>query len=203
MTYTAVPTKSSGDPLTSALWNTYLRDNLNKGVLRPIAATQLGAPASSIALSSIAADWTNLLLAVFARGTAVAASTALNLRVNGDTGANYDTEYLPVAGAAAVAASEEFGAVIFRAGLIPCASAPANAYGATLIDVLDYNAGVVERVFHSTSACKTATTSGGMHMERNIGYWRGTAAITSLTLWLGAGNFETASKVVLYGMGST
>ena len=53
MAFTVVPDKSSGDPVTLAMWDS-IKDNLNKGVMRPIAtALVTGSPASSIVFSSI------------------------------------------------------------------------------------------------------------------------------------------------------
>ena len=114
------------------------------------------------------------------------------------TGANYYTHYINGAGggsAGAGAASTYYGGAV---GLGYNAAALANAYGAHIVDILDY-----------TNTSKNTTTRTLFGSDYNgsgqtaflSGLWINTAAVTSLTFVnLFGGDFTTNSQIALYGI---
>jgi len=197
--FTVIPSVVGGDALTSALWNG-LADSVNKGVVRPIAEVTLGAATASISFTAIAADWSHLLVEVDARGDTAAVTTDLYVRLNGDTGANYDTQQFN-ANAGASNPAESLAQTVIRLGQIPAASAPANLFSHRDIVISSYASTTREKVVTMRGSLKYGTATGNMQMLAHSGFWRSAAAITSVTLLLAAGNFVAGTRATLYGMG--
>src|SRR5688572_24681195 len=99
MGFTTVPDKAGGDVFTEAMWDTYIRDNMNTGMPVILGETSLGASAASITYSGLPSGWKHLYLAGYSRGDAVATNVAVNVRFNSDSGANYDYQYMLASGA--------------------------------------------------------------------------------------------------------
>jgi hypothetical protein len=160
-------------------------------------ATANGTGASgTITFSSIPSTYKHLQIRGIARSTEVATSNLQNMRLNGDTGSNYSSHQLIGNGAAA--SSVAYTAVAWMYGSeIPCNSALASTYNSFIIDILDYA---------DTNKYKTIRTLGGMDLNGSgsirltSGNWRSTSAVTSFTLYLGTGNFPTATNLALYGI---
>lgn len=201
MPYTVLPSKAVGDVFTSdPMWNTYLRDNLNKGVVRPIAETTLSVAAASIDFTSIAADWSHLLLVLYARGDTAATATAARIRFNGDSGANYDYQQLRGSGAS-TSASEGLAQTALVVGSVPAASAGANLFGDCEIWLPHYTQAANNKVARSGYGFKIGTASGNVEAGSYHGFWRSNAAVTQVTLTPAAGNFAAGTRATLYGMG--
>lgn len=198
MAFTQLPDKATGDVFTEELWDT-IAANFNSGVWRPISDTTLGTAASSVDLSSIAADWTHLVIHAWGRGTTTATSVALNVTFNGDTSSNYDTQTLNAAGSTLTAAESFARANIQTAGF-PAASGSASRYGAQRIIIPFYTASTHKTVLTDVSRFYNDTTTNFLH-ESLFGVWRSTAAITQVTLTANAGNLDTGTRVTLYGVG--
>lgn len=201
MAYTTVPTKNPGDVFSATpMWQTYLRDNLNKGVVRPIAETTLSVAAASIDFSSIAADWSHLMIDFYGRGDAAVTATSCLLRFNADTGANYDYERVYGEGAAVAAAEALAATSLLVVGRLPGASAPANVFGAGAITV-PYYASANQKTMHAAGMGKRGVAAGDLGVEAISGFWRNVAAITQITLLPASGNFAIGTRATLYGMG--
>ena len=123
------------------------------------------------------------------------------LYLNGDTNtASYTRHYLRGNGTAASAFGS--GASSFPvAGEAPAASSPTNAFGITVIDILDYanlSKYKVVRSLHGDSQ-NTGTTQNNIYLTSSM--WLNTSSITSLTFTLQAStNFVANSKLSLYGI---
>jgi hypothetical protein len=198
--FTAVADKAAGSIFTEADWDTFLRDNLNKGVMRPIAEVTLASPAALIDFTSIAADWSHLQLIAYLRGDTAAAETTVLARLNNDSGANYDYQSGTFS-AAVAAAAETLAATSMRVGQCPANTAGANLFSLTVIDLVHYAGATNHKVAASRCAHKRGTASGDLTKYEFGGHWRSTAAINRVTLLPGAGNFQTGSRITLYGMG--
>lgn len=200
MTYTVVPDKAAGDPFTEAMWDTYIRDNLNAGVVRPVGDTEVTVAAASIAFTSIAADWRHLLLVVYARGDTAAITTQLQARLNADSAANYDHQAGNF-GAAAATAAETFAATSMQFGTMPAGTAGADLFSGHVV-VLPHYASARNKMAVGFAGRKSGTATGNMSWHAYAGFWRSNAAITQVTLLPGAGNFDVGTVATLYGMGS-
>lgn len=120
------------------------------------------------------------------------------LTFNGDTASNYATHNL-VGNGSGVSSDSEINATSTR---IPFAnvgsSAPANAFGASVTDILDA---------YETGKFKTIRTLGGRMIggsEDRIGLtsglWRSTNAISSVTLTSQNANFVQGTRFSIYGL---
>ena len=177
MAFTVVPDKSSGDPVTLAMWDS-IKDNLNKGVMRPISTTEVtGSPAASIVFSGIAADWLDLLVVgstVFNLG-----GTVTRVRLNGDTGTNYLEQGFTAVGAVVTPFSSSLD-------FVECPGRP-------WVYLPNYT---------STSTHKHVLSAGsdGFDLFRSSGVWRNTAAVTSVTLFPNGGTWDVGTRMTLYGI---
>lgn len=119
------------------------------------------------------------------------------LRVNADTGSNYDMEWSDATSSSTSATGSE-GGTSARVGQIANAEAPASHAGGLIVDAFDYA---------STTFFKNFVTHGGMrygtssNVQTAVSYqqWRSASAITSLTFLLSAGNWVAGSRITVYG----
>ena len=119
--------------------------NGNAGALVKLAETLLSSDAAGIVFANIPSTYRHLRLIVQARGSTAASDVLLLLRLNNDSGANYDRQMLE-GHAATVAASELLASTVARIGSIPAANAPTSAVGQVEV-VLAHYAGTT---FHKT-----------------------------------------------------
>jgi len=201
MSFVVVPDKSVGDTFTEAMWDTYIKDNLNKGVIRPIAETTLVASAASIDFTSIAADWSHLLLVGYLRTDS--AFPDLRCRFNGDTGANYDYQRI-LADNASISTAGSAGATAATFSDTLCGSdAVANVFSPAILWIPHYANATNHKSGLGWSSRKTANTSAGMAEALTAIFWRSGAAINQVTVLPNSGNFVSGCRVTLYGLGGS
>lgn len=154
---------------------------------------------SSAVFNNIPQNYKHLQIRAFTRGgsTTFAAGLSLYVQFNNDgTAANYTVHGLYSEGSSANPSGVISAGTLSAQQAIPDVSATANAYGAMVIDVVDYA---------NTSKYKTAKYIGGY--DRNGGgrammyggQWASFAPVTSI--YVGTdGNFAQYSHIALYGM---
>jgi hypothetical protein len=155
-----------------------------------IATNTLGSAQSSVTLSSIPSNYTDLVLVVNGKTDGSGGYNALALRVNGDTGSNYSrTIMYGVSGSTASSSSSNETSSYITIGQ------NADAFGNAIVTFQDYS---------NTTTNKTFL--GRDNYSSNVVYvtvslWRNTSAITSITL-LGTGghNIVSGSTFNLYGI---
>jgi hypothetical protein len=202
MTFLPVPGRASGDLLTETMWDRYLRDNMNKGVMRPIADSLLGSSAASVTFSSIPTDFEALVLTGVARSDVVGVNQSMYLRFNDDSAANYDRCSFDgvVSGHNGAEATAQLQLVLWE---MPGSTGPASAFTGGYLLVLGPNR-AAHKVAYAQSTMRQANGSGGMSSTNRIHSWRSTAAITKMTLTPAtAVNFVAGSRFTLYGLGGT
>jgi hypothetical protein len=159
----------------------------------------LGSPAASITFSSIPSTYRSLMLSVVGRSDVAVASIAVSMRMNGDTGANYDNQ--EVRGNAATASAAEFinstGVII---GHFAGASATAGAPGGCTINIPIYGGTAFWKHATSNNFLSNGTGTGTNFSIIHSGRWRNTAAITSLTIIPASGNLIAGTSAILYGL---
>ena len=169
-----------------------------------IATVTVGSGGSgTITFSSIPATFTHLQLRVLGRtDRAGSAYDAFLIRANNDaTNANYTYHYIEGQGATPTAGQENgtySGAVIYR---LPGATAPANVFGATITDILDYRNTSKYKTLRSIGGNdnNSASPAGDIYYGSNL--WLDTSAITSLVIVPRTGtNFMQYSQFALYGI---
>jgi len=153
----------------------------------PIATTTLGSATNTTTFSSISGSYTDLILVV---GAIATGDLQINCRVNGDTGTNYSTTYL--AGNGTSAASSRQSNATFM-GTDYYFSLTTNG-GATILQFQNYSNSTTYKTMLSRSNAADKGTNA------TVSLWRNTAAITSITLYTTANNFNTGSTFTLYGI---
>lgn len=199
MPFVAVPDKNSGDVFTTAMWSTFLEGNLNGGVERPIYDTILGVATASIDITGIPQTFAHLEIIVAARSDTAALNTLLQLRFNGDTGANYYDQIGNVSNVT-FGGAEDLGQNIGTVATIPAATATANCFGIIRLSVADYTNVARFKAWEATHSARWGTTTGLHNAGMHGGDWAAIAAITRITLLPAAGNFAAGSRVTLLGV---
>lgn len=121
------------------------------------------------------------------------------IRINGDTGSNYNAHYLTGTGSSVIS-----GFVSSATSMLitsqPGGTFTTNAFAAGVVDFLD--------AYNSNKNTTVRSLSGHVGNDVNIalqsGLWRNTASITSITVlnWDGA-NIVSGSRFSLYGLRSS
>lgn len=161
-----------------------------------IAETVLGSAAASIDFTSIPATYSHLTVHLLGNGDDAAATVALGLRFNGDTGGNYDASALKGNGSTATAASAASQTSAQIAELVATGTAAGGAQTALTLDIPGYASTTFRKSFTTTSFARS--TSSRL-VQVWSGMWNSTAAINQVTLLAGAGNFKAGTIVTLYG----
>jgi len=154
----------------------------------PIATTTLGSAQSSVTFNSFS-GYTDLVLVA---NTTAAGNQNILLRFNSDSGTNYS--YTRITGAASATSNRESS--IDAINLYNSSASLNGVMATTIIQVMNYA---------NTTTNKTVLSRGnGGANETNaqVGLWRNTAAITSLTLSIFTTNFSAGSTFTLYGIAS-
>jgi hypothetical protein len=151
---------------------------------------------ASVTFSSIGTDWKHLQIRGISRSTDSANYTQTQLTINGVT-TNYTLHQLFGDGSAASAygvtgqSSTQFESV-------SADTATASTYGATIIDILDYQNTNKYKTFRILAGFD-ANGSGRLALSSGM-TTTNTNAITSVTLTPRFGNFKQYSQFALYGI---
>jgi hypothetical protein len=201
MAFTSVPDKAAGDIFTEAMWDTYIMDNFNSGVLRKLADTTLGVAAASIDMTSIPQTFAHLKLELYLRTDVAAAADNVRVRFNGDTAANYDAHsgHFTGAGSGSTESIGQTAIVLYEHAT--GSTATANEFGKFEVIIPHYTGTTSRKGTHSFGGRKTTDASLGGGVIFTHGGWRSTAAITQVTILPGSGaNLAAGSRVTLYGV---
>jgi hypothetical protein len=153
------------------------------------------AGASSVTFSGIPqTGYTDLVVKFAARGDAGAISRSVYLTFNGST-TSYSSRYLQGDGSAA--SSGTGGSTNIYAGECTASTATASTFANQELYIPNYASSNYKSVSVDSVAETNATTQ---YMGLQAGLWSNTAAITSLTLTPGTGNFAQYSTFYLYGV---
>lgn len=174
----------------------YLYDNR----VQKIAENILGSAAASVTFSSIPGTYRGLLLVWQARGDTAATNASFLVQLNGDTGTNYDSHLADVSGASAWASAENVANVSMQMGVLSAANAPAGVPGQGWFELIGYAGTTFHKTLNGQTLYKLANSTTNIQHGVSSGHWRSTAAVTSILVKPGAGNFVTASTFVLYGL---
>ena len=158
----------------------------------PIATASGNGTTATVTFSSISSSYTDLVIV-----SNVLSTTAqyLRMRLNSDTGSNYSNRWITGSGAAVVSGNltSQTNLLIANIGgggfssTIPCFSRT---------HIFSY-AGSTNKTILSENAFDL---NGSGEINRSVGLWRSTSAITSIELYATAGAFSTSSTFTLYGI---
>jgi hypothetical protein len=147
---------------------------------KPLATVTLSSSASSVTFGSIPGSYRDLVLVASADNSI----NQLNLRFNGDGGANYSRigGYAPNP----AVAFAETNVTEARSGL------SSSGFRASVTQIMDYSATDKHKIILN----RAATSVVVMQAVR----WANTAAITTMLCSAGAGTFSAGSTFSLYGI---
>ena len=161
----------------------------------PIATTTLGSAASSITFSSIPSTYTDLRLVLVGKASAVA--NPYQMQFNSDTSGsstNYSTTQLYGNGSS-VASNRYTSTSQINIG--DDLSGQSNTIpSATFVDIFSYAGSTYKTIL--CNAVQDKNGSGTVFC--NVGLWRSTAAITTITLTDVGTTFATGTTATLYGI---
>lgn len=157
----------------------------------PIATTTLSSAATSITLSSISSSYTDLKLIFTWLGNG-GESYSPDITFNGDSNSNYSYTIIYGNGTS-VGSTRESNFTRIEA---PNSRSTTTIPGFYEVDIFSYRASVNKTVFISANSDRNA--SG--FVEKVVGLWRNTAAITSITLTSAVSDFASGTTATLYGI---
>ena len=156
----------------------------------PIASYTTSGSQASYTFSTISGAYTDLIL-VANYDSATAGNQSLNMRFNGDTAANYSYTILRGSGSAAQSAR---GSTDDRIYCGSSSTGTTNIASNAIIQIQNYS---------NTTTYKTALirdNNPDYYVFANVGLWRATDAITSVTFYQSSYNFINGSTFALYGI---
>lgn len=165
-----------------------------------IATTTLGSAASTITFSSIPGTYTDLRLV--ANIATVNQGDSYKIRFNSDSGTNYSHTEIIGNGSTADSyrTSNANGIWVNYAGI----GTPAGAFPLTTqfisFDLFSYAGSTNKTGLLTISNDYQNTGAGNGTVTREVGLWRNTSAVTSITLVANSSNFYQGCTATLYGI---
>ena len=157
----------------------------------PIATTTFSSTSIDYTFSSIPATYTDLVLVASQKQSG---TSDYGIRFNGDSGGNYSRTIVYGDGSATNSTRGSTSATRISCSYYGYPPSAASTFGVGIISIMNYS---------NTTSYKTAlarSNSAGSGVDGNVGTWRNTAAITSVTILLDAGTYSVGSTFTLYGI---
>lgn len=153
-------------------------------------ATQNGTGSSAtVTFSSIPSTYTDIVLVA---NPVFTTDANINIRINGDTGSNYSDTYLRGNGSTASSSRDTSQTLIYFSGTSVGVTSANRDNG--IAHFMNYaNTTTYKTVLHRYNQV-------GQMVLAEVGLWRNTAAITSISVIATAGNFDALSTFTLYGI---
>ena len=161
----------------------------------PIATTTLGSNTTTVTLSSIPSIYTDLRVVIVPASSS--GTNGIRMRINGDTGTNYSATYLSGTGSAANSGRTTSSANMSLSNYVGITTTLGEVI--YTLDFMNYS----NTTTYKTTLIRTNQAANGV--EGNVGLWRSTSAINSLsfninTFGSSTGDFITGSTFTLYGI---
>jgi hypothetical protein len=155
-----------------------------------IASTTVsGTSTNSVTLSSISGSYTDLILIINAGATAT--GCGMTYQLNGDTSSIYSVTGLRGNGSAASSFRQTGNNQVIVSNF---SEPPTTGGGVYIINFQNYS---------NTTTFKTSISRGnsaGFGVDAFAGLYRSTSAITSVTILIAGGNYNSGSTFNLYGI---
>jgi len=155
------------------------------------------APSPTIDFLAIPVGYRSLYIVLQGRLTVAATDAFVGVQLNGDVGANYNTQYLYATGGSVSPASLS-GQTSGLIGLMTGANGPADSAGIAIIDIPFYAETVFQKTLRSSIADEFGATN--LIVGDFVTRWLSTVAINQITFLLASGSFDTGSQATLYGL---
>jgi hypothetical protein len=155
----------------------------------PISTQTLSSTASSVTFSGIPQTYTDLII-VF-NGTLSSGTSVYGIRYNSDSGSNYSWTSLRGDGSAASSARDSNSSRILCGWI-------GTSQVTEVIQIQNYSNSTTNK----TNITRNNSTAASTYVSANVGLWRNTAAITSVTILPDSSTFASGSTFTLYGIGA-
>lgn len=166
------------------------------GAFESIATVTVGSGgASSIEFTSIPGTYQHLQIRMISRNSST--GSRVNVRLNSDSGSNYNGHYLFGDGASASAGVSGGGGTTNELVLMPTSTSTASVFGGAILDLLDYGSTTKNKTWRSFTG-QDFNGSGAVAIYS--GLYRSTSAITTIALLPSGSNFAQHSTAALYGI---
>ena len=156
----------------------------------PIATTTLGSAAANITFSSITSAYTDLRLVIV--GTGTTNDTYPLFRFNSDSSSLYSTTRLSGNGSAASSVNNAGTGLLVTINALLSSTIPSM----WTLDVFSY-AGSINK---TSLATVSADRNGSGAVERAVGLYRSTSAITTVAAVMASSTFAAGTTATLYGI---
>jgi len=163
-----------------------------------ISSNVLSSSAASVTFSSIPSTYTDLVVRVSGRtDTAGQAIDTIQLQFNGTGGTAYSYTRLTGSGSAAASSTGSSVSVINGYYVLDAATATASTFGSVEIYIPSYT---VSQNKPLNVIGAQENNNAAAYMAATAGLWTNTAAITSIAIQNGGGNYVSGSSFYLYGI---
>lgn len=160
----------------------------------------LTADAASFDVQNIPQGYKHLRVVAQLRGTLASIATGVNVQFNGDTGANYDVQYLLAADTGG--ASDGIPAQVRAyAGGVPGSTATASKAGLTEFTIPNYAGTTFEKTLVGMAGHTRTTTASDFYVIQYMSHWRSAAAINRVAVLPDSGDWLAGSRLTIYGLG--
>jgi hypothetical protein len=163
--------------------------------------TVTGSPASSVSFASISGSYSHLYLVIQARGDTASVGVPVRLRFNGDSTSGHYAWQNPEFYAGNTAnGSESTSDTAIKLGQMSGASSPSGDAGSLRVDIPNYTGTTFHKNAISTYGQRSNTGGSAVVTGISYGIWLASpAAVTSIDILPGSGNFVVGSRFTLYG----
>jgi hypothetical protein len=159
-------------------------------------ATQSASGVSSLTFSNIPQGYTDLVIVSSVNSNRGSGLDSLAIRFNGDTGNNYSVIYMQSNSSSGITSSRATNQSNIWVGNIT-ANSTANNFSSNLINIMNYSSNNTYKTILARGGSITTVTD----VEANVGMWRSTSPITSVTIRSETGsNFNSGSTFTIYGI---
>ena len=177
---------------------------LSLGSFDLLETTTLSTSANSISftgLGSYATGYKHLQIRYIARSTSANTNNGLSIQLNGDTGSNYTFHRIKGDGSSVSVFGRSSASGSTSAGRITGGNADTGAYGAGVVEILDFGSTQKNKTIKTLGGYANAAAAGYL-IEFDSGAWLNTDAITSIefTAESGSVDFAAGSRFVLIGV---
>ena len=162
-----------------------------------ISSNTLSASAASVTFSSIPSTYTDLVLKVSVRSDRAAAFDNIDMRLNGDTGANYSSTRIS-SDASSVSSTRTSAASRWDGAITDGNTSTSNTFSNGEYYLPNYTSSAVKPASFIGAEEENNATA---YMRINAYLWNNTAAITSIVMTPSSGtNWLSGSSFYLYGI---
>jgi hypothetical protein len=194
-TYSVYGTNANGNGPSSAASNSVDVSSLFANSYESISTITTSTSPSTVTFSSIPQTYQHLQLRYYARRSDAAGLSSFSFQFNGDGGSNYIRNEIYQSNTTA-AASSATAQTILNINETTADSANASSFGVGIVDFLDYTSTNKLKVVRTLSG---ANNNGAGVSNLATGLWLNTAALTSITCFVGT-TFMNNSTFALYGI---